>query len=117
MNILVVGLNHKTADVEVREKLAFDGEKLTEGLQRLRGLPQVNEAVVLSTCNRVEMYLNTGDVEGATEAVKAFLSEFHNIPAPLLENALYFSWESPRSWGSSRTPSTPPSGSGPRGCF
>jgi glutamyl-tRNA reductase len=90
MNILVVGLNHKTADVEVREKLAFDGEKLTEGLQRLRGLPQVNEAVVLSTCNRVEMYLNTGDVEGATEAVKAFLSEFHNIPAPLLENALYF---------------------------
>jgi glutamyl-tRNA reductase len=90
MNILVVGLNHKTADVEVREKLAFDGGKLSEGLKRLRDLPHVHEAVVLSTCNRVEMYLNTKNVEQATGAVKAFLSEFHSIPAPLLENALYF---------------------------
>src|SRR3990172_4307208 len=56
MKIVVVGLNHKTADVDVREKLAFNGPKLEEGLLKFRELPGVQEAVVLSTCNRVEMY-------------------------------------------------------------
>jgi glutamyl-tRNA reductase len=88
MNILVVGLNHKTADVEVREKLAFNGPKLEEGLMKLVDLPEVNEAVVLSTCNRVEMYVNAA--KDPTEAVKTFLSEFHGIRRELLDDALYF---------------------------
>ena len=49
MNILVIGLNHKTADVEVREKLAFDGQKLEEGLTMLSTLPGIKEAIILST--------------------------------------------------------------------
>lgn len=90
MNILVVGLNHKTAAVEVREKLAFEGKRLEEGLLGLRGLSPVNEAVVLSTCNRVEMYVNVKDAEEASDAIKGFISEFHGIKSHLLESALYF---------------------------
>ena len=56
MKIIVIGLNHKTADVEVREKLAFNGPKLEEGLLKLRELSGVEEAIILSTCNRVEIY-------------------------------------------------------------
>ncbi len=90
MKLLVVGLNHTTADVEVREKLAFDGPKLEEGLARLRELPSVQESLVLSTCNRVEMYANVKDVEKASEEIKRFVSEFHGIRPELLSGALYF---------------------------
>jgi glutamyl-tRNA reductase len=90
MKILIVGLNHNTAAIEVREKLAFEGPKLKEGLQTLSELPEVNEAVVLSTCNRVEMYMNVKDIDRASESVKAFISRFHDIESSLLEDALYF---------------------------
>jgi glutamyl-tRNA reductase len=90
MRVLIVGLNHKTAEVEVREKLAFDGPKLEQGLVRLRELPSVKEAVVLSTCNRVEMYTNVKDPAKASEEIKAFISDFHGIRPELLEGALYF---------------------------
>lgn len=89
MKIFVVGLNHKVADVEVREKLAFSGEKLKEGLARFRELPEVQEAIILSTCNRVELYANVTDTGKASESVKTFLSEFHAINRNSLENSLY----------------------------
>lgn len=89
MNVLVVGLNHKIADVEVREKLAFSGSKLEEGLLRFRDLPEVEEAIILSTCNRVELYANVRDVKKASEAVRQFLSDFHNIRREALGGALY----------------------------
>ena len=89
MNILVVGLNHKTADVEVRERLAFNGEKLSEGLLKLGGLPGVEEAIILSTCNRVEMYLNVKEPETAFDQIKTFLSEFHGLKSAALEKSLY----------------------------
>lgn len=89
MNILVIGLNHKTADIEVREKLAFNGPKLEEGLLNLAALPSVNEAVILSTCNRVEMYTNVEDPAKATNAIRDFLAEFHDIRRESLETSLY----------------------------
>jgi glutamyl-tRNA reductase len=89
MKVFVVGLNHKIADVDVREKLAFNGPKLVEGLIRFRELPEVEEAIILSTCNRVELYANVSDTRPASEAIKNFLSEFHNINRASLENALY----------------------------
>ena len=89
MNILVVGLNHKTAGVDVREKLAFNGPKLEEGLQRIKTIPYVKEAVILSTCNRVEMYANVDNPQKAYESIKDFLSEFHGIERDSLETALY----------------------------
>lgn len=89
MNIFVVGLNHKTADVDVREKLAFNGQKLEEGLMRLKTLPEVKEAVILSTCNRVEMYTNVKDTVKAYESIKDFISEFHGLDRGSLEKSLY----------------------------
>ncbi len=89
MKVLVVGLNHKTADIEVREKVAFDGPKLGEGLLRLRGLPEIEEAMILSTCNRVELYANVKDPVQASESIKTFLSEFHDVNRELLDKSLY----------------------------
>jgi glutamyl-tRNA reductase len=89
MKVLVVGLNHKVADIEVREKLAFDGPKLLEGLIRFKELPEIQEAVIVSTCNRVELYANVRDREKAAESIKAFLSEFHSIKRSSLDKALY----------------------------
>ena len=89
MNVFIVGLNHKIADVEVREKLAFQGDKLEEGLMRFRELPGVNEALIISTCNRVELYANIEDSRQAAESIKSFLAAFHGINRASLDNSLY----------------------------
>lgn len=89
MKIFIAGLNHKIADVDVREKLAFNGPKLEEGLMKFKELPEVKEAIILSTCNRVELYANVTDAGMASESIKDFLSEFHNIKRRALDNALY----------------------------
>lgn len=56
MTLWVLGLNHQTAPVELRERVAFDGGSLPAALGALRALPQVEEAALLSTCNRTELY-------------------------------------------------------------
>lgn len=89
MKTIVIGLNHKTADVDIREKLAFNGPKLEEGLLKIKDLPEVKEAVVISTCNRVELYLNVNDAEKAYESIKDFFAEFHGIPKDPLDKSLY----------------------------
>lgn len=89
MKVFVVGLNHKIADVDVREKLAFNGPKLEEGLLRFRELPEIQEGMIISTCNRVELYANVNDPQRASESTKAFLAEFHNINRASLDKALY----------------------------
>ena len=94
MRVLVAGLNHKSADVEVREKLAFAGEKLEQGLSALLALPQVKEAMIISTCNRVEIYMGVDEPADATRQVKHFISSFHSIPEGLLDKALYFHTDS-----------------------
>ena len=89
MKIFVAGLNHNTADVEVREKVAFNGSRLDEGLRRFRELPEIEEAMILSTCNRVELYAHVKDTLKASESIKAFLAEFHHINRALLDKAIY----------------------------
>ncbi len=89
MKIFVAGLNHTTADVEVRERVAFNGPKLEEGLIRLKAIPEVDEALILSTCNRMELYMNMKDTLKASESIRAFLSEFHNVDKQLLDKSLY----------------------------
>ena len=66
MNIIVLGINHKTAPVEVREKYSFKEEELPDALQTLKNIEEVLECVILSTCNRVELYalMLTEDIEG-----------------------------------------------------
>ena len=73
--IVVVGLNHETAPVAVREALAFPKERLAEALARVRQEAGLGEAVILSTCNRVEVYGRS--TEASLDAVAAFLARFH----------------------------------------
>ncbi len=90
MKILIVGLNHNTAAVEVREKLAFSGPMLESGLREIHALPEVHEAVILSTCNRVELYTCVSDEEAASGAIMDFIARFHGIERGLLDSSLYF---------------------------
>ena len=89
MKTVVIGLNHKTADVDLREKLAFNGPKLEDGIRQIRELPGIKETVIVSTCNRVEIYLTVKDVEKAFESVKDFFVRFFEIRRESLDNALY----------------------------
>src|SRR5665647_3253145 len=89
MNIIVVGLSHKTAGVEVREKVAFAPTQMEKPLRAVVALPDITEAVIVSTCNRVEIYATTRDVAGGMARLKRFLSDYHNIPLETLESHLY----------------------------
>ncbi len=89
MKIAVVGLNHKTADVELREKLAFNGPKLEEGLLSIKAIPGIKEAAILSTCNRVEIYLTVADLQQAFSSLKDFLVQFFDLRRDSLDTALY----------------------------
>ena len=75
MNFIVVGLNHKTAPVEVREQLAVAKSRLGDALVRLRAFPSVREGLILSTCNRVEVCAVVHDTEEGFEHVRTFLSD------------------------------------------
>jgi glutamyl-tRNA reductase len=87
--IVVIGLNHKTAPVEVRERLAFAADDTTRVLDAMREAALVDEVVLFSTCNRVEFLLATHDVTEAVEWVKDFLAEFKGTPRHSFEQALY----------------------------
>ncbi len=89
MKVLVIGVNHKTANVEVREKLAFNGPKLEEGVFGLRKIPEVKEVAVLSTCNRVELYACVNNTAVAADHIKDFLCEFHQLQRSDFEKSLY----------------------------
>ena len=73
-----IGVNHTNTSVELREQVAFSVEALTRALPQLTAIDGVDEAVVISTCNRVEVYV-AGDVDRAPAAVRAFLHEFHGV--------------------------------------
>jgi glutamyl-tRNA reductase len=89
LDILLIGINHKTAPVEVRECIAFSEEESKSALHALLRKPNIKEALLFSTCNRVEVVLVTDNVSLAIEAAKAFISEFNKIPLALFEDALY----------------------------
>lgn len=88
MNLVLVGLNHKTAPVEIRENLYFENSALGAGLDDLRQKGGIRECVILSTCNRVEVYAVTEGEDGAGE-IKQFLSEFHGVPIGYFSRYLY----------------------------
>ena len=89
MNIVVVGLSHKTASVDIREKVAFMPTQMEKPLQAVIALPDITEAVIVSTCNRVEIYATTRDIAGGMARLKRFLADYHNLPLETLESHLY----------------------------
>ncbi|MBH0203375.1 MAG: glutamyl-tRNA reductase [Nitrospira sp.] len=77
MHLIVVGLSHKTAPVEIRERLAVPESRLGEALTRLCSYPGVKEGILLSTCNRVEVYSVVEDVEVGYGRIQEFLADTH----------------------------------------
>lgn len=86
--IVVVGLSHRTAPLAVREALAFPREQLKGALLRLRAETGAGEAMILSTCNRVEIYARQDDA-GAVSTLEAFLCRYHAKDGRELEPVLY----------------------------
>ncbi|MCF4008130.1 glutamyl-tRNA reductase [Rheinheimera sp. UJ63] len=87
MAIFALGINHKTAPVALREKLAFAPEQVPEALQQLAAKLQLVDAVILSTCNRTELYFS-GGAEQAEQVVQ-WLAQFHQLSLPDLQPHLY----------------------------
>ena len=91
MSILVVGLNHKSAPVEVREKLAFNPNSINTALSLFsqKYQDQNAEIVILSTCNRVELYISSQDGAIKVEDVFSFLADFHKIELTAFSSYMY----------------------------
>ena len=86
--IVIVGLNHRSAPIEVRESVAFESSYLQDALPRLRGYASIHEGVILSTCNRVEVVAAAADSRAAFDEIKSFLAEqkAHRSLGPLDEH-------------------------------
>ncbi|BCJ38190.1 glutamyl-tRNA reductase [Actinocatenispora thailandica] len=93
MNLLVVGLSHRTAPVELLEKLSVPGGELPELLRRLLARPYVAEAVVLSTCNRVEVYAAVSAFHGALADIGAELAGRAGCDVAALASHLYVHYD------------------------
>ncbi len=89
IDILLLGINHKTAPVELRECLAFSGEQIATALDDFGNSPHLSEMVLISTCNRVEILMATSDTALAIQTAKQYISEIKQIPVSEFENALY----------------------------
>lgn len=87
MTLLALGINHRTATVAVREQVAFTPTQLSQALEELHELPQIEEAAVLSTCNRTELYCVT-DAAGE-QVVLDWLGRFHQLDIDDLTRCAY----------------------------
>jgi glutamyl-tRNA reductase len=88
MHILVVGLSHRTAPVDLRERVDFQG-RVEAALRALAARGSTHEAVVLSTCNRAEVYAASEDVAQSRGDLAAFMSDFHGVDRVQLAPHLY----------------------------
>ena len=79
MHIVVVGLSHRTAPVEVREKLSIPDQLISESLNRLKASSSVLEVSILSTCNRLEIYALVKDKSIGISSVKEFMSDYSGV--------------------------------------
>lgn len=99
MHLILVGLNHKSAPVILREKLAFQPEQTGVAVTQLTQTngckeSQIIETIILSTCNRVEIYALVTNIEAGIEKIQSFLSDFHNIPLNEFQTHLYSFFDS-----------------------
>ncbi len=89
MNIAVVGLSHKTAPVEIREKLSIPTPQVGEVTAQLLNYPHIEEVGILSTCNRLEIYLITNETEPGVREVAQFLADYGDISLSDLREHLF----------------------------
>ena len=91
MTIIALGINHKTASVELREKVAFSPEQLSDALTQLALYGQFKESVILSTCNRTEIYCSVDNDN--SQALLSWLASFHNIDEAQLSANIYIHYK------------------------
>ncbi|QHG17755.1 glutamyl-tRNA reductase [Nostoc sp. ATCC 53789] len=89
MNIAVVGLSHKTAPVEVREKLSIPEPQIESAIAQLASYPHIDEVAILSTCNRLEIYIVTSEADQGIREITQFLAEYSKLPVLSLRQHLF----------------------------
>ena len=89
MSLLTLGINHTTAPIEVRERVAINDQNLGLALKNLISVPQVDEAAIISTCNRTELYCEVGQVNEGKEEILRWLNSFHNLSSNDTEPYIY----------------------------
>ena len=89
MSLVVIGLNHRTAPLDLLERMSIDDSHLTKALGDLVERPHVTEAVILSTCNRTEVYAFVEKFHGAYHDVREFLSAATYQPPEVFADHLY----------------------------
>jgi glutamyl-tRNA reductase len=87
--IVLIGLNHKTAPVELRECIAFSPDQTAEALDALHQRPEISEVMVISTCNRVEVLMVAENSGSGIPVVKQFLADFNRVSLGDFEPTLY----------------------------
>jgi len=91
MALLALGINHKTASVEVRERVAFAPEQMADALKQACEQASLQEVSILSTCNRTELYCSTS-LQG-TRALLEWLCRYHDLTLDALEQCSYVHWD------------------------
>jgi len=89
MSLLIVGLSHKTAPIDIREKLYFPETRLPDALENLISQSAISESLIISTCNRTEVLAHSPDINLGIHLVTDFLSDFHGQPKEVIQNFLY----------------------------
>jgi len=87
MSLITLGINHKTAPLDLRERLAFTPQTLPEALLSLKKLDHVDEASILSTCNRTELYCSI--TEDNDQAIVQWFSKFHGLDENEIKEHIY----------------------------
>jgi len=85
MSLVIIGINHKTATVDLREKVAFSPDRIHDAMKSLASRTRTGEAVIVSTCNRTELYCNNAEKEDIIE----WLEDYHSIEHSDLMPCLY----------------------------
>ena len=88
-DIILIGINHKTAPVELRECIAFSEDESASALQTLSRKSHIKELLLFSTCNRVEVLVVTENKREAIDSTKDYIAEVNKIPRQTFEDALY----------------------------
>lgn len=89
MSIVLIGVNHKTAPVEVRELLAFSESSCAAALRTLIDGQVLQEGLIVSTCNRVEVLVATDQLQVGSERITSFLGQTHQLPIETFREHLY----------------------------
>ena len=89
LKIALIGLNHNTAPIALRECFAFSDSEIYEAIKILYSLEHIEEVILISTCNRMEILMTTSNIKQAVNSAKNFLENFKNISSDKFTKFLY----------------------------